>query len=312
MSHILITGAAGFIGSHVLDLLVESGHDVVAVDDFSSGSRERLEKYKGKIKVVETDINNTDVYADYVYPDTTIIHLAAFVSVPKSIENPDLSFQTNVSGTHKLMILAKEKGVARFLSASSAAVYGNNPNIPSHENDPHTPTSPYGLHKVINEEFGKLYAGLYSTTYTFFRFFNVFGPRQLLSGGYPAVIPILIQKGIKNESPIIFGDGNTTRDFIYVHDLARIIVYITTQTQNTRFEVYNIGTGIEVSLNTLWDEISQICATEKEPEYREKRAGDIDKSVAHIGKLQGVLKDFTFTPLKKALEETVQYYKGTE
>ncbi|MBU3668530.1 MAG: NAD-dependent epimerase/dehydratase family protein [Candidatus Taylorbacteria bacterium] len=312
MSHILITGAAGFIGSHVLDLLVASGHDVVAVDDFSSGSRERLEKYEGKIKIIETDINNTEAYADHVYPNTTIIHLAAFVSVPKSIENPDLSFKTNVSGTHKLMILAKEKGIVRFLSASSAAVYGNNPNIPSHENDPHAPTSPYGLHKVINEEFGALYAELYSTAYTFLRFFNVFGPRQSLSGGYPAVIPILIQKGIKDESPTIFGDGNTTRDFIYVHDLARIIVHIATEPQHTRFEVYNIGTGTEVSLNTLWKEISEICSTKKEPEYREKRTGDIDKSVAHIGKLQGILKDFTFTPLQKALEETIQYYKGIE
>jgi nucleoside-diphosphate-sugar epimerase len=259
MSKVFLTGGAGFIGSHVADELISNGHEVTIVDNLSTGRRLNIAHVADKIQFIEADIRDIETYKHLLDADTVIVNLAAFVSVPQSIESPTEAHEINVDGTHALMVAAKEKGVKKFISASSAAVYGTDAEVPVKETSTHAPCSPYGLHKSINEQYGKMYSELYGTNYIFFRFFNVYGPRQAISGGYAAVIPIFIQKALLGQAPQIFGDGETSRDFIFVKDIAKQIRLAVEKSTDEleKFNVFNVGTGKETTLNNLWKSIAK-------------------------------------------------------
>lgn len=314
MSRIFLTGGAGFIGSHVADELVAHGHEVIIVDNLSTGRRQNIAQIIDKVQFVEADIRDIETYEHLLDTDTVIVNLAAFVSVPQSIENPIEAHEINVDGTHALMIAARNKGVRKFISASSAAVYGIDAEVPVKETSIHAPCSPYGLHKLINEQYGMLYSELHDTNYIFFRFFNVYGPRQAVSGGYAAVIPIFIQKALLGQAPQIFGDGTTSRDFVFVKDIARLIRLAVekSETSTLKFDVYNVGTGKETTLNDLWKSIAKAKNLALEPIYTTERAGDIKVSFADVSKSKEVFGFIADTDLDTGIKETVEYFEQSE
>lgn len=307
MKKALVTGGAGFIGSHVVDTLLQSGFEVVVVDNLSTGSKDNLQDVMEKITFVEADICNSSLYQKYITPDTVVIHLAAFVSVPKSIEEPEESHRVNVDGTHTVLLAAQNAKM--FLSASSAAVYGKNQSEILKEESVIEPCSPYGLHKRVNEEYGKLYTELYGMHTTFLRFFNVFGPRQNPEGGYAAVIPTFIQKAVQGETPVIYGNGEQTRDFVYVKDLAWIIAGIA-DSHIAGHTVVNVCTGASISLNTLWNTICTQKGVEIKPIYEEARTGDITHSKGDNSKLLSLLQNLEWTPFDAAISETIGYFES--
>lgn len=314
MVKIFLTGGAGFIGSHVADELVAHGHEVTIVDNLSTGRRQNIAQIFDKVRFVEADIRDIETYEHLLDSDTVIVNLAAFVSVPESIESPIEAHEINVNGTHALMVAAKEKGVKKFISASSAAVYGIDTDVPVKEDSAHAPCSPYGLHKSLNEQYGKMYSELYGTNYIFFRFFNVYGPRQAVSGGYAAVIPIFIQKALLGQAPQIFGDGETSRDFIFVKDVSRQIRLAVEKDVNElqKFNVFNVGTGKETTLNNLWKSIAKAKDLTLDPTYGPERVGDIKVSFADVSKSQEIFGFEADTGLDFGIKETVEYFEQYE
>lgn len=314
MSKVFLTGGAGFIGSHVADELITHGHEVTILDNFSTGRRQNIAHIIENVQFIEADIRDIETYEYLLSSETVIVNLAAFVSVPQSIENPTEAHEINVDGTHALMVAAKEKGVKKFISASSAAVYGTDAEVPVKEISLHAPCSPYGLHKSINEQYGKMYSELYGTNYIFFRFFNVYGPRQAVSGGYAAVIPIFIQKALLGQVPQIFGDGETSRDFIFVKDIARQIRLAVekNETELEKFNVFNVGTGKETTLNNLWKSVAKAKNLNLEPSYGPGRAGDIKVSFADVSKSKTTFGFVADTDLDTGIKETVQYFEQYE
>ncbi len=307
MKNALVTGGAGFIGSHVVDMLLQSGFEVVVVDNLSTGSKDNLEGVMDKITFIEADICNPSIYQKYITPETVVIHLAAFVSVPKSIDEPEESHRVNVDGSHTVLLASKKAKM--YISASSAAVYGKNQSEILTEESTIEPCSPYGLHKRVNEEYGKLYSELYGVHTTFLRFFNVFGPRQNPEGGYAAVIPTFIQKMVKGESPVIYGNGEQTRDFVFVKDLARIIVQMA-DSYTVGHNVVNVCTGVSISLNTLWETICTQKNVDITPVYEQARSGDITQSRGDNSKLMHLIQSLNWTPFEEAISETIGYFES--
>lgn len=300
---ILITGGAGFIGSHTVEELLDNGYEVTVLDSLRTGDLQNISHVQDRIKFVEGDIRDEKLLDSLIDADTAIVNLAAVISIPESIENPQLAHDINVNGTHTLLVKIKEKNAKCFVSASSAAIYGLKAPVPTPETAPHDPLSPYGLHKSINEQYGKLYAELYGISCIFLRFFNVYGPRQKSEGGYPSVIPAFKKKILAGVSAQINGPGTISRDFIHVKDIARALrlavelqqfddtgnttngttsSVTSTAPVSTKFAVFNIATGKPTTLDTLWSTMCEIKGLDLTPTYGEMRIGDIETSYADI------------------------------
>ncbi len=314
---VLITGGAGFIGSHTAEEFLNAGYEVKILDNLRTGDIQNLERIKDKISFIEGDIRDVDLVSSLIDESTSVIHLAALISVPESIENPNLAHDINVTGMHTVLDAVRRKKAVCFVSASSAAVYGTNAPVPTPEIAAHAPGSPYGLHKSINEQYGKLFAALYGVQVTFLRFFNVYGPRQKAEGGYASVIPAFIKKIRANEPAVINGSGSISRDFIHVRDVARALYLAAEranftntgsrehQNLNKNFEVYNIATGKPTSLDTLWNTLCKVSNKDIKVSYGEKRPGDIEISIADISKASGELDFRAETPLEDGLREII-------
>jgi nucleoside-diphosphate-sugar epimerase len=220
---VLITGGAGFIGSHTVEEFLANDYQVTVLDNLRTGDIENIRHVLPHITFVEGDILDAEILRKHIDGETRIVNLAALISVPESVDKPTLAHQINVSGAELVMSIAREKNAVCFVSASSAAVYGNNAEMPLTEESKTVPISPYGLHKYVNELYGRTYSNLYNFPSVFLRFFNVFGPRQKFQGGYASVIPAFINKILTNEPATIFGSGEIVRDYVYVKDIARAI-----------------------------------------------------------------------------------------
>lgn len=283
----LVTGGAGFIGSHLVEELLQKNHQVRVLDNFSTGKRENLAFAGGRpeLEIIEGDIRDRDTVRSVLSGVDGAFHEAALVSVPASVERPDLSFEINARGTFNLFEAARQTGVRRIVYASSAAVYGDNDQLPLAENTTTSPRSPYGLDKLYTEQLGALYHALYGQEMFALRYFNVFGPRQDPKSPYSGVISIFMDQIGSGTSPTIFGDGEQTRDFVYVGDVVQANLKAMF-TKSTGFRVFNVGCGRQTSLNQLFGELKTLTGSPLMPRYAEPRLGDIRHSLADISAIR--------------------------
>ncbi|MCJ7716659.1 MAG: NAD-dependent epimerase/dehydratase family protein [Anaerolineales bacterium] len=306
MQKSLVTGGAGFIGSHIVEALSERGDLVRVLDNYSTGNPDNLKAVRRNIEIIEGDLQNSPDVRDAVQGIDTIFHLAAFVSVPQSMEDPVTCYETNVNGTIQLFKLAEEAGVKRVVIASSAAVYGENPALPLSESAATIPLSPYAASKRVGEIYTKIYSDLLNLDIVALRFFNIYGPRQNPNSQYAAVIPIFIKKMLDEEQPIIYGDGLQSRDFVYIDDVVRANL-LAAESSQAPGQVINICSGIEINLLQLVDSLSSIFNREVTPEFRKGRPGDIYRS---FGDPTLAGKILNFTPavnLETGVKKTVSW-----
>ncbi len=269
---ILVTGGAGFIGSHVVDLLISEGHNVTVLDNLSSG---RIDNLNPAVRFLENDIREPlDQAFSGVQPDV-VIHLAAQVSVPDSVQRPDHDLSVNLVGTVNVLMSAARAGVKKVIFVSSAAVYGTRQELPLREDSAAGPVSPYGLSKLSAEEYVRLLCNLHGMQYTILRPANAYGPRQR-SEGEGAVIPAFLGQFLNGKDPVVHGTGEQTRDFIYVGDIATAVMRALTRAEGLTL---NISTGRGESVLSLWSALADLTGWERPPRFGPHRSGDITHSI---------------------------------
>jgi UDP-glucose 4-epimerase len=313
---VLVTGGAGFIGSHTVDRLVTQGCRVVVLDDLSSGRRENLAQWADDPRVELVVANVSDgLFAPLAEvtrrrgPIARIIHLAAQVAVMYSIENPIEDVRVNCVGTVQVLEYARCSGVRKVVFASSSAVYGDDVEQPVRETAPQSPVSPYGINKLASELFLRYYSAIHEVPTTALRFFNVYGPRQDPSSPYSGVISIFTDRASAGRTLTIFGDGQQTRDFIYVGDVSRAVVG-TCLSDAGDGAVINIGTGRETTVKELARVIIDLCGSSSGIEYQPARPGDILRSVAATEQAEQLLGFRATVALREGLAETLDWARG--
>ncbi|GEL08190.1 NAD-dependent epimerase/dehydratase family protein [Salisediminibacterium halotolerans] len=312
MDKVLISGGAGFIGSHMTAALLDAGHQVVVLDDLSTGKRSYLPKNENLMLVVADIRDPMSVRETFGHhPDIEqVIHFAAQSNVSVSLANPSDDAETNIIGTIHLLEEARRHDVKAFVYASSAAVYGLKNELPIAENAEKTPTSPYGVSKLSAEHYVEATGRLYGMSTGCFRFSNVFGPRQS-AAPESGVISIFIHKLMNGETPVVYGDGEQTRDFIYVDDLVSgLTAFLNQAKKNTEtiHSVYNLGTNTETSINEMISVIDRVLATSSVPSYRRARSGDIPFSRLDNSKMIEELAWEPLTDLEDGIRKTIAYY----
>ncbi len=309
MSKYIVTGGAGFIGSHIVEKLLKKGDEVTVIDDLSTGDLNNLASFKQGINFVNGSILDLDLLKREFTGASAIFHQAAIPSVPQSISDPIMTNEVNVGGTLNIFMAAKECGVKRVVYASSCAVYGDSPELPKREVMDLNPLSPYALHKLISEKYAKLFSKLFGVETVGLRYFNVFGPRQNMKSDYAAVVPIFIKQILQSKKPIIYGDGKTTRDFIFVKDVAEANI-LAASAENISGKTFNIGSGTELSLNDLVVNINQLTKKDIKPNYEDFKVGDIHRSVADVTLAREQLNFSNTTDFQEGLKETIHYYSN--
>ena len=308
MGSVLVTGGAGFIGSHLAQTLVARGCRVTVLDNLASGYLENLEDFRRDIEFVEGDIRDSTLLSRVMQNCDVVFHQAAVVSVTKTVEDPVGSTSVNDMGTLSVLETARQNGVKRVVMASSSAVYGDDPRLPKVESMQPKPLTPYAVQKLTNELYGGLYFELYGMETVCLRYFNVFGPRQDPSSPYSGVISIFMQRAAEASAPVIYGDGEQTRDFVFVGDVVQANIQAATQ-DKAPGEVFNVGTGMAISVNELWATISRLAGCDAEPTYEPARTGDIVHSLADAQRA-GEMVDFKATvALADGLSKTFDWYR---
>ncbi len=302
---VVVTGGAGFIGSHTVELLVSKGYDVIVIDDFSSGSLKNLSNVVEKISVVNRSILDKEALDTILRDADAIIHLAAIVSVEESIKDPERVYRVNALGTLYLLEASRRHDIERFVYASSAAVYGDPIELPVKEVHPCRPKNVYGSSKLAGETLVYSYKETYGLSTISLRYFNVYGPR-MKPGDYAGVVYKFFERILQGKPPIIHGDGEQTRDFVYVGDVARANV-IALSSRETG--VYNIGTGKAISINELAEKIMGIVGVKLEPAHGPPRPGDIRYSVADITQAIEKLGWKPTVSIEEGLRKTLDYMK---
>ncbi len=285
----LVTGGAGFIGSHIVDRLLADGHEVIVLDDFSTGHRSNLPDNNAALTIVEGDISNPDTVKECMTDIDWVFHKAAVASVPKTVNDPVGSSAVNYQGTLNLLEAARNNDVKRFVFASSAALYGDEPTLPKVETMCPVTLSPYAVDKLASEFACGMYTKLYGLETVCLRYFNVYGPKQDPSSPYSGVISIFTDKLKNNETPSIFGNGEQTRDFVFVSDVVEANMKAISAEHGIG-EYYNIATGKKITLNELLKNLCDIYEIEFNVNYGEVRQGDIKESYAVIDKAISKLK----------------------
>lgn len=296
----LVTGGAGFIGSHIVERLVGDGHEVVVLDDFSTGHRSNLVEHKA-LTIVEGDISNASIVNDCMQGIDWVFHKAAVASVPKTVNDPVGSSLVNYGGTLNLLEAARNNNVKKFVFASSAALYGDEPTLPKVESMCPVTLSPYAVDKLASEFACGMYTTLYGLDTVCLRYFNVYGSRQDPSSPYSGVISIFTDKLKNNKTPTIFGDGEQTRDFVFVKDVVEANMKAVT-VEGCAGQYYNIATGDKITLNELLKVLCSIYNVDFNVNYGEVRMGDIKESYAVIEKATSLLKWQPAVELKQGLQ----------
>jgi len=319
----LVTGAAGFIGSHLLERLLVLGQRVVGLDNFSSGNGGNLAQVKNAVgerqwrnfQFIEGDIRSLATCRLACRSVELVLHQAALSSVPQSIDNPIAANETNIAGFLNMLSAARGAGVSRFVYAGSSAAYGDDPAPAKQEAGIGRPLSPYGLTKYVNELYADVFASCYGLESIGLRYFNVFGPRQDPGGAYAAVIPVWIAAMIRNDPLFINGDGETVRDFCYVDNVVQANLLAATAGDPAAVgQVYNVALGEGTTLNQLFETIRSLLEPrfphlrELRPEYREFRAGDVRRSQADIGKARRLLGYRPTRKVKEGLVRALDWY----
>ncbi len=306
-SNYLVTGGAGFIGSHIVEELIRRGERVRVLDNFSTGKRENITPFSKDIELIEGDIRNLTIVKKAMQGTDFCLHQAALPSVPRSIKDPITTNEVNVLGTLNILMAAKEAGVKKIVYASSSSVYGDTPNLPKREDTVTSPLSPYALSKLAGEEYSKLFTSLYGLETVSLRYFNVFGPRQDPTSQYAAVIPKFISLMLKGERPTIYGDGKQSRDFTYVSNVVNANLLATTS--QTKEGVFNIACGKKITVNELAKNLNRIMNTDIKPLYTGPRPGDVRHSQADISRAEEALGYKVEVGFEKGLEKTVEWFR---
>lgn len=306
---ILVTGGAGFIGSHSVAALLDAGHEVRVFDNFSTGKRENLAPFKDAVEIREGDVRDEAAVANAVRDVEAVLHLAAVVSVPISVEQTSFAHAVNATGTLNVMEVARMAGVRRIAYASSAAVYGMLETLPASETAPLVPSSPYGSQKRYNEETGRLEYELHGLETIGLRYFNIFGPRQDPKSPYSGVLSIFIDRLSAAQSVTIYGDGLQTRDFVYVGDVARANMIALT-TDKGFGQAFNVGTEKETSVLEAYQAIASILGTQAEPTFAAPRSGDIRHSVADASRIKEALGWKSQVSFQEGIAKTLEWHKS--
>jgi UDP-glucose 4-epimerase len=312
MAKILITGGAGFIGSSIAEELLSKGEKVRILDDFSTGRRSNVESLRGDVEVVEGSIVDPSTVAAAMKGVEVVFHQAAIPSVGRSVANPQLSMMVGAMGTTVVLDVARHEGVKRVIFAASSSAYGNTPTLPKVETMAPAPLSPYAVSKLTCEHMMRVAASLYGLETVSLRYFNVFGPRQDPASEYAAVIPKFITCAIRNQRPVVFGDGEQTRDFCFIANTVDANLRASTTASKLTGQVVNIACGDRISLNTLLTLIKEIAQQQGclaadsnwGAEYQATRAGDVRDSLADINAARDLLGYTPFVRVREGLERT--------
>ena len=305
----LVTGGAGFIGSHLVRGLLARGDAVRVFDNFSTGRIENLSQLDGSLEIIEADLRDASKVAEAVKGVDYIFHQAAFVSVPQSMQEPQTCFAVNVTGTLNVLEAAREGDVKQVVLASSAAVYGESQELPLKENTTLGVLSPYAASKQVNEVYAGLFTRGFGLPVVALRYFNVYGPRQSPESDYAAAIPIFIRRLLDGRAPTIFGDGEQRRDFIFVADVVRANIMAADNPQAAG-GVFNICTGEEISILNLVDTLSRIIPDAPSPEFGPPRPGDIYRSLGDPSWAAKVLEFRPEVSLLEGLAQTVEWMRS--
>lgn len=309
MSTYLVTGGAGFIGSHLAEELLRRGHTVRVADSLITGKRSNLDHIPA-VDFREGDLAEPAFATSVVQGCDYVLHQAAIPSVPRSVKDPITSNRANVDATLNVLVAARDAGVKRLVFAGSSSAYGNTPTLPKSEDMPSNPLSPYALQKVIGEQYLQMFTRLYGLETVSIRYFNVFGPRQDPSSPYSGVISVFATALLENRSAKIYGDGGQTRDFTYVANVVDGVLRAC-EAPTASGEVINVATGGRISLNELYAEMKKIVGARVDPEYLETRQGDVRDSQAAIGKAQTILGYHPIVSFEDGLKRTIEWYRTT-
>jgi UDP-glucose 4-epimerase len=304
----LVTGGAGFIGSHIVERLCRDGHTVVVYDNLTSGKRSNL-GFSSEIEIIEGDIRDAPQLDYYAAKCDVIFHEAAIVSVPYSVEHPQETHDVNIQGTLNVLQAARRQRVKRVVFASSAAVYGQEPTLPKKESMRMEPLSPYGVEKATSEFYLATWSELFGVETVALRYFNVFGPRQDPSSAYSGVISIFAARAIAAKKPVIYGDGNQSRDFVYVSDVVEANMLAATKS-GVSGKVFNVGAGKRTTLNELCAALGKISGLDFSADHQPARAGDIVHSYADIARARAELGYEPAVDVESGLEKLIASLKA--
>ncbi len=303
----VVTGGAGFIGSHLVEELLRRGETVRVADDFSSGLRENV---PAGVEVIDGDLSNPAIADRAIAGADYVLHQAAIPSVARSIDDPLRSHRANVDGSLQVLLAARKHRVKRLVYAGSSSAYGDSPTLPKREDMPAAPKSPYALQKFVAEQYCRLFTQLYGLETVTIRYFNVFGSRQQASSPYSGVISLFIKALAADTQPIILGNGAQTRDFTYVANVVDGVLRACTAPEASG-EVINVATGGRVSLLQLLDTLNLVMGTAMAPEFKGLRLGDVRDSQADIQKAQKLLGYTPIVGFEEGLRRTVAWYRTT-
>jgi UDP-glucose 4-epimerase len=307
MAHYLVTGGGGFIGSNLVRALIERGQRVRVLDNFATGRRQNLAGLENQIELIEGDMRDPATAERAISGVDYVLHQAALGSVPRSVQDPLTSNEVNVNGTLNLLWVAKKSRVKRFVIASSSSIYGNTPQLPKDESMLPNPISPYAVSKLAAERYTLSFNAVYGLPTVALRYFNVFGPKQDPASQYAAVIPRFITALMKGQSPVIYGDGEQSRDFTYVDNVVQANL-LACSAPEAPGQVMNIACGDRYSLNTLLQLLAEIMGKEVRPHYETERPGDVKHSLASIARAQKILGFSPAINFREGLKRTVAWF----
>ena len=306
----LVTGGAGFIGSHLVERFVRDGADVTVLDDLSTGRRENLRGVRDRIRFIRGNAARLEVCRRAMQGVDYVLHHAAVTSVPRSTRNPVAAHHANVTATLNILLAAREAKVRRVVFAGSTAAYGDAAELPTHEGLLPSPLSAYAASKLAGEAYCQAFWRTHGLETVVLRYFNIFGPRQNLESQYGAVVPLFIAAALRGAPPVIFGDGGQTRDFTFVTNVvAANLLACHAPAEQAAGAVFNIGSGAATSIRSLWDHIADLVGVELQPLHHAPRAGDVRHSLASIARAH---EQLGYTPginLEEGLRQTIAYYR---
>lgn len=317
MKNILVTGGAGFIGSHLADALMDHPHVslVRVLDNLATGKKANIAHHIGspKFDFVEGDIRDRESCEQSMKGIDLVCHQAALGSVPRSIEDPLTTNEVNITGTLNVFHAAKLAGVTRIVYAASSSTYGDSQQLPKVEDKIGRPLSPYAVTKYVNELYARVFGDLYGLELMGLRYFNVFGPRQDPYGPYAAVIPLFNKAIIDQVAPFINGDGEQSRDFTYIENVVQInLLALFTENKEAINQVYNVALGENITINAMWDTLKEIGQSTLKANHREARQGDVRASLADISKAKSLLHYDPKVKVREGLRRTFEWYKTSK
>lgn len=307
----LVTGGAGFIGSHIAEALVKRGDRVRVLDNLMTGKRENLAHLTGKIEFIEADIRDYAATRQAMEGVQVVFHEAAIPSVPRSVADPQLSHDVNVNGTFNVLMAARDAGVKRLVFAASSSAYGDTEVLPKTETMMPNPLSPYAAAKLVGELYCQTFTRVYNLETVALRYFNVFGPRQDPTSPYSGVISKFVTSLLNNQAPTIFGDGEQSRDFTYIANVVDANLRAA-EASEANGQVMNLGIGQRITLNQLFEELQKIIGTNLHPDYKDTRAGDVRHSLADIARAETLLGYRPLVGLAEGLKHTVDWYQENQ